>query len=222
MSQTKKKDITLKIGRYGIYIERGEEKANIPDDFGPENITYEIAEEMLNLKSKEDDSIGVMDGEEMFIKNGRFGAYLQCGKKTKGFPPNITPENIDEATASKILSLPTSIGRHPDDDNDVLIDIGKFGPYLRCGKTTKSIPATDDMFDVDLKRAVEILNTKQNSGKILGKDKESKKEIEVKRGRFGAYITDGKINVSLKNGEEATITLEEAIERIKQKAMKSK
>ena len=222
LSQTKKKDITLKIGRYGIYIERGEEKANIPDDFGPENITYEIAEEMLNLKSKEDDSIGVMDGEEMFIKNGRFGAYLQCGKKTKGFPPNITPENIDEATASKILSLPTSIGRHPDDDNDVLIDIGKFGPYLRCGKTTKSIPATDDMFDVDLKRAVEILNTKQNSGKILGKDKESKKEIEVKRGRFGAYITDGKINVSLKNGEEATITLEEAIERIKQKAMKSK
>ena len=222
LSQTKKKDITLKIGRYGIYIERGEEKANIPDDFGPENITYEIAEEMLNLKSKEDDSIGVMDGEEMFIKNGRFGAYLQCGKKTKGFPPNITPENIDEATASKILSLPTSIGRHPDDDNDVLIDIGKFGPYLRCGKTTKSIPATDDMFDVDLKRAIEILNTKQNSGKILGKDKESKKEIEVKRGRFGAYITDGKINVSLKNGEEATITLEEAIERIKQKAMKSK
>ena len=222
LSQTKKKDITLKIGRYGIYIERGEEKANIPDDFGPENITYEIAEEMLNLKSKEDDSIGVMDGEEMFIKNGRFGAYLQCGKKTKGFPPNITPENIDEATASKILSLPTSIGKHPDDDNDVLIDIGKFGPYLRCGKTTKSIPATDDMFDVDLKRAIEILNTKQNSGKILGKDKESKKEIEVKRGRFGAYITDGKINVSLKNGEEATITLEEAIERIKQKAMKSK
>ena len=222
LSQTKKKDITLKIGRYGIYIERGEEKANIPDDFGPENITYEIAEEMLNLKSKEDDSIGVMDGEEMFIKNGRFGAYLQCGKKTKGFPPNITPENIDEATASKILSLPTSIGKHPDDDNDVLIDIGKFGPYLRCGKTTKSIPATDDMFDVDLKRAVEILNTKQNSGKILGKDKESKKEIEIKRGRFGAYITDGKINVSLKNGEEATITLEEAIERIKQKAMKSK
>ena len=66
-----------------------------------------------------------------------------------------------------------------------------------------------------------ILNTKQNSGKVLGKDKTSKKEIEVKRGRFGAYITDGKINVSLKNGEEATITLEDAIERIKQKAMKS-
>ena len=221
LSETKKKDITLKIGRYGIYIERGEEKANIPDDFGPENITYEIAEEMLTLKSKEDDSIGVMDGEEMFIKNGRFGAYLKCGEKTKGFPPNITPENIDEVTAGKILSLPTSIGEHPDDGNDVLIDIGKFGPYLRCGKTTKSIPATDDMFDINLKRAVEILNTKQNSGKILGEDKESKKEIEVKRGRFGAYITDGKINVSLKNGEEATITLEEAIEKINQKAMKS-
>ena len=221
LSESKKKDITLKIGRYGIYIERGEEKANIPDNFGPENITYEIAEEMLSLKSKEDDSIGIMDGEEMFIKNGRFGAYLKCGDKTKGFPPNITPENIDKATASKILSLPTSIGQHPDDNNDILVDIGKFGPYLRWGKTTKSIPATDDMFNIDLKRAIEILNTKQNSGKVLGKDKTSKKEIEVKRGRFGAYITDGKINVSLKNGEEATITLEDAIERIKQKAMKS-
>ena len=80
----------------------------------------------------------------------------------------------------------------------------------------------DDLFKISLKRAIEILNTKQSSGRILGKDTKSGKEIEVKRGRFGFYVTDGKINASIKNGEDATITLEDAIERITLKASKSK
>ena len=102
-----------------------------------------------------------------------------------------------------------------------MIDVGKFGPYLRSGKLTKSIPVTDDMFDINLKRAIEILNTKQSNGRIIGKDKDSGDEIEVKRGRFGSYVTNGKVNVGLKNGEEATITLDDAIEKIKLKIMKS-
>ena len=221
LSKKNEHDIKLKIGRYGIYLERNHEKANLPDEFGPENITYDIAEEMLKLKSKEDHPIGMMDGEEIFIKNGRFGAYLKCGEKTKGFPPNITPDNVDEKTAAKILSLPFSLGENIDTGEDVLIDVGKFGPYLRSGKLTKSIPVTDDMFDIKLKRAIEILNTKQSNGRIIGKDKDSGDEIEVKRGRFGSYVTNGKVNVGLKNGEEATITLDEAIEKIKLKIMKS-
>ena len=176
---------------------------------------------MLKLKSKEDDPIGMMGGEEIFIKNGRFGAYLKCGEKTKGFPPNITPDNVDEKTATKILSLPLSIGKNAETKEDILIDIGKFGPYLRSGKSTKSIPITDDMFNLKLERAIEILQTKQSNGRVIGKDKKSGDDIEVKRGRFGSYITNGKVNVSLKNGEESTITLEEAIEKIKLKIMKS-
>ena len=91
LSKEGKKDIILKIGRYGIYLERGEEKANLPDEFGPENVSYDMAEEMFRLKAKDDESIGTLDGEDIFVKSGRFGSYLKCGDKNKGFPPNVDP-----------------------------------------------------------------------------------------------------------------------------------
>ena len=220
LSADNKDDIILKIGRYGIYVERGEEKANLPDEFGPENVSYEIADEMLKLKAKDDESIGSLNGEDIFIKSGRFGSYLKCGEKTKGFPPDVNPDNINEELAIKIMSLPLPLGQD-ENKEDVKIDIGKFGPYIRCGKKTKSIPPSKNLFDLSLDEAIELLNTKQSSGKVLGKDKESGNEIELKRGRFGFYVTDGKINVSLKNGEDMEITLEQASEKIKAKSLKT-
>ena len=220
ISENGKDDIILKIGRYGIYVERGEEKANLPDEFGPENMSYEMADEMLNNKSKSDDSIGSFNGDDIFIKSGRFGSYLKCGDKTKGFPPNVNPENINEELAIKIISLPLSLGQR-EDKEDVKIDIGKFGPYIRCGKQTKSIPPSKDLFDLSFDEAIKILNTKQSLSRVLGKDKSSGNEIELKRGRYGFYITDGVVNVGLKNGEDMEITLEQATEKIKEKSMKA-
>ena len=220
LSEKGKDDITLKIGRYGIYLERGDEKANIPEEFGPENVSYKIADEMLTLQSKEDECVGKLDGEDILVKTGRFGSYLKCGDKTKGFPPNVTPDDLSEDMAMQIMSLPKVLGKNPEDDSDVQVDIGKFGPYIRSGKKTKSIPASEDLFSLSFDKALEILKSKQSSGKVLGKDSSTKKEIELKRGRYGFYVTNGKINVSLKNGEDATITLEDAIERINIKAGK--
>ncbi len=219
LSKDKKDDIILKIGRYGIYLERGEEKANLPDEFGPENVSYDMAEEMFRLKAKDDESIATFDGEDIFIKTGRFGSYLNCGDKNKGFPPNVDADNITAELAKKIISLPYSIGQDENKD-DVKIDIGKFGPYIRCGKKTKSIPPSKDLFELSLDEAIELLNTKQSSGRVLGKDEKYGKEIELKRGRFGFYVTDGKINASLKNGEDMEITLEQAIEKIMAKSKK--
>ena len=220
LSEKGKDDITLKIGRYGIYLERGDEKANIPEEFGPENVSYKIADEMLTLQSKEDECVGKLDGEDILVKTGRFGSYLKCGDKTKGFPPNVTPDDLSEDMAMQIMSLPKVLGKNPEDDSDVQVDIGKFGPYIRAGKKTKSIPASEDLFSLSFDKALEILKSKQSSGKVLGKDSSTKKEIELKRGRYGFYVTNGKTNVSLKNGEDATITLEDAIERINIKAGK--
>ena len=220
LSENNKDDITLKIGRYGIYLERGDEKANIPEEFGPENVSYQIADEMLTLQSKEDECVGKLDGEDILVKTGRFGSYLKCGDKTKGFPPNINPDNLTAEMAMQIISLPKVLGKNSEDDSDVQVDIGKFGPYIRSGKKTKSIPASEDLFSLSLEEALEILKSKQSSGKLLGVDSSTKKEIELKRGRYGFYVTNGKTNVSLKNGEDATITLEDAIERINIKANK--
>ena len=221
LTEKGKDDITLKIGRYGIYLEREDEKANIPEEFGPENVSYQIADEMLNLQSKEDECVGKLDGEDILVKTGRFGSYLKCGDKTKGFPPNVTPDDLSKEMAMQIISLPKVLGKNPEDDNDVQVDIGKFGPYIRAGKKTKSIPSGEDLFNISLEKAMEILKSKQASGKVLGSDPKSKKNIELKRGRYGFYITNGKVNVSLKNGEDTIITLEDAIERINIKAGKS-
>ena len=83
---------------------------------------------------------------------------------------------------------------------------------------SKSIPPSKDIFELSLDDAIELLNTKQSTGRVLGKDEDSGNEIELKRGRFGFYVTDGKINASLKNGEDMEITLEQAIEKIQAKA----
>jgi len=176
---------------------------------------------MLNLQSKEDECVGKLDGEDILVKTGRFGSYLKCGDKTKGFPPNVTPDDLSKEMAMQIMSLPKVLGKHPEDDSDVQVDIGKFGPYIRAGKQTKSIPSGEDLFNISLEKAMEILKSKQASGKVLGSDPKSKKDIELKRGRYGFYITNGKVNVSLKNGEDTIITLEDAIERINIKAGKS-
>ena len=221
LEKDEKDDITLKIGRYGVYLERGEQKANLSEDIGPENLTYDIADELLHNQSQEDQRIGQIDGEDIVIKNGRFGAYLKCGDKTKGFPPNITPDNIKEDLATKILSLPTAIGQNGDGE-DIKIDIGKYGPYIRCGKNTKSIPEEHDMFELAVDEAIKILESKQSFGKSLGKHPDSGKDIDIKRGRYGYYITDGKTNVSLKNDEQNTMTLDEAIEKINLKSTKAK
>ena len=99
------------------------------------------------------------------------------------------------------MSLPLSLGKNKDRE-DIKIDIGKFGPYIRCGKQTKSIPPSKDLFNISLDEAIELLNTKQSSGRVLGKDANSGNEIELKRGRYGFYVTDGEVNVGLKNGED--------------------
>ena len=127
-----------------------------------------------------------------------------------------------EKLAIKIMSLPITIGKNMEDGNDVQVDIGKFGPYIRSGKHTKSIPESEDLFNLSLEKAIEILKSKQVGGKILGKDANSNKNIEVKRGRYGFYVTNGQVNVSQKNGENNTITLDEAIQKIKNKPIKSK
>ena len=104
------------------------------------------------------------------------------------------------------------------------IGIGRGLFALILGHVALAIPYVIIVVGARLKsfdKALEILKSKQSSGKVLGTDLSTKKEIELKRGRYGFYITDGKINVSLKNGEDATITLEDAIERINIKASKS-
>ena len=135
-------------------------------------------------------------------------------------------EEITPNIAQGIISLPKELGNHPDSGDVIKADAGRFGPYIRCGKTTRSINAPDSILNLSLERAVELLSAeKEKSGprviKELGIDPKTKSAIEIKDGRYGAYVTDGKVNATLPKATQADdITLEIAIQLITDKKAK--
>ena len=144
----------------------------------------------------------------------------------KSLLPGMTLEEVTEKIALAIIGLPKELGKHPDSDDIIKIDIGRYGPYIRCGKTSRSVNAPDSILDMGLERAVEILSTeRKKSGpgviKKLGIDPETKAAIEIKNGRYGAYVTNGKINATLPKATLMDdITLEIAIQLISDKKSK--
>ena len=214
-----KKTVEIRIGRYGIYGQHDETRFTIPTDFPPSDLTMSKIDEMIDLKNKAPEIIAKNPdtNEDILLKKGRFGPYVQCDKKMKSLPPNIEMEDVDEKLAINLISLPLTIGKWGDDNQDIKLDIGKFGPYIRCGKETRSIPVDIPMFDLTEDKAVELLKEgkKKREPKIV---KDLTGGIEIRDGRYGMYITDGKTNVKMPNGITTDeLTLKEAQKLIKDK-----
>ena len=135
-------------------------------------------------------------------------------------------EEITPNIAKSIISLPKELGKHTESGDIIKADTGRYGPYIRCGKTTRSVNAPDNILDLGLERAMEILSVEQKKSgpqiiKELGIDPETKTAIEIKDGRYGAYVTNGKINATLpKTTLTDDITLEIAIQLIVDKKAK--
>ena len=211
--------IEIRIGRYGIYGQKGEERFTIPSDLPPSDLSGEKILEIIEIKNKEPEVMAIdpISKENILLKKGRFGPYVQCGKKMKSLPPNTTMEDVDEALAINLISLPKSIGNWGDNNDDIKLDIGKFGPYIRCGKVTCSIPKDINIFEVEEAQAIELLKSgKEGRGPKVIKDLTD--GIEIREGRYGMYITDGKINAKMpKDITPDELTLEQAKELIEAK-----
>ena len=144
----------------------------------------------------------------------------------KSLLPGMQIEEITPNIAQGIISLPKELGNHPDSGDIIKADTGRYGPYIRCGKTTRSVNAPDNILDLNLERAVEILSVEQKKSgpqiiKELGIDPETKTAIEIKDGRYGAYVTNGKINATIPKATPMDdITLEIAIQLIADKKAK--
>ena len=135
----------------------------------------------------------------------------------KSLPPNVEMEDVDAELAINLINLPSVIGKWGDDNQDIKLDIGKFGPYIRCGKETRSIPADIAMFELKEDQAIELLKEgkKKREPKVV---KDLTNGIEIRDGRYGMYITDGKTNVKMPNGINTDeLTLKEAQKLIKEK-----
>jgi len=229
--------VVVRVGRYGPYIERGEQRASLPDDMAPDELTIERAEELLAKQQLSEEPLGFHPetNKPIYIKQGRFGPYVQMGapddeeKKNASLLKGMSVESIDLPTALKLLSLPRNLGNHPSDGEPVIATQGRFGPFLKHGSESRSIPAGISLLEVTLDEAIAILAQPKAAGRGRGvaapplKTFEDSpvtgKKVELRDGRYGLYVTDGETNASLpKDANGDSLTFEQALELLAARA----
>ena len=224
--------IALRVGRYGPYVERGEERASVPEDLAPDELTIEKAEQLLAAPTGER-ILGTHPewNRPIAVRTGRYGPYvteiLDEGAAEKPRASSLfktmTPETVTLEDALKLLSLPRSLGADPADGVEVTVHNGRYGPYVKKGTESRSLESEEQLYTLTLEEARSLLaEPKRRRGQTtvpkeplreLGPDPVSERTIVLKEGRFGPYVTDGETNASLRRGDEpGTVTIERASE----------
>lgn len=214
--------LSIKLGKFGAFLGC----SNYPDCKYTKpltDVTEEINNDTAKTPNPEDKTLGEMNGMNIYLKKGPYGFYLQLGEdatattekpKRSAIPRGMKYEDITLEQASILLSLPRKLG------NDIEVNIGKFGTYIKQGNKSKSLTGDDNVFNITLERAEEILKgvVAKPEPTILGKDPKSKNDIVLAQGRYGLYIKCGKNNYAIPRTIDAkTITLEQAIQIINTK-----
>ncbi|MFN3577137.1 MAG: type I DNA topoisomerase [Tabrizicola sp.] len=178
-------------------------------------------------------------GNEISLRAGRFGPYVQRGEASDAnpkpdrasLPKGWSPDTLTLERALALLSLPREVGRHPEDGVPVEAGIGRFGPYVKHGSVYANLPEVEEVFSIGMNRAVEVLAQKASRGrgraapagplKVLGAHPDGG-EVQIMPGRYGPYVKWEKVNATLPKGmEPEAVTLEEALALISEKAGKS-
>jgi DNA topoisomerase I len=222
--------VVVRVGRYGPYVQRGDERASIPEDLAPDELTEAKAVELLEAGST-DREVGIdpESGLAVVVKAGRFGPYVQVGSsedltgkpRTASLLRTMDPASVTLEDALKLLSLPRVVGIDPADHQEIVAMNGRYGPYLKKGDDSRSLDSEDQLFTVDLDQATALFAQPKARGRgaaaaplrELGSDPTSGAPILLKDGRFGPYVTDGTTNASLRKGDTVEgMTPERAIE----------
>ncbi|MEV1019784.1 type I DNA topoisomerase [Streptomyces sp. NPDC050264] len=242
-------DIMLRVGRYGPYIERGErdsenhQRADVPEDIAPDELSVEYAEELL-AKPSGDFELGAdpTSGHQIIAKDGRYGPYVtevlpegtpKTGKnavkpRTASLFKSMSLDTVTLADALKLMSLPRVVGADAE-GVEITAQNGRYGPYLKKGTDSRSLQTEDQLFTITLEEALEIYSQPKQRGraaakpplKELGEDPVSGKPVVVKDGRFGAYVTDGETNATLRSDDSVEeITPERGYELLAEKRAK--
>lgn len=229
--------IFVRVGKYGPRIEQGRRWARIPEGMAPDELTVDKALELLDQAEQAEKPLGYCPetGKPVFLRLGRFGPYVQRGHSNDGERPQnasllkgMAPESVDLQTALALLSLPRTLGVHPQTGEPVVACNGRFGPYVKCGKESRSLPPEISPLEVTLPQALDLLaqpkaarsrrRTKEPV-KVLPPRPETGQPIQVLVGRYGPYVTDGTVNASLPQDiAPEEITFEQATALLAQKA----
>jgi DNA topoisomerase-1 len=227
--------IVVRVGRYGTYLERDGQRANVPEAVAPDELTVEYAEELLAKPSGER-ALGLnpRTGLQVLAKDGRYGPYvtevLPEGAKEKPRTASLFKSmSLDTVTidqALELLTLPRILGVV--DGDEVVASNGRYGPYVKKGSETRSIESEEQLLSISLDDALAVLAQPKQRGRRsgaaagplreLGVDPATEKPVVVRDGRFGPYVTDGESNATLRKGDDVeTITLERASELLADK-----
>ena len=236
--QIPRSDVVVRVGRYGPYLERGEQRASIPDDTAPDELTAELAEELLSRPAGGERSLGrhPETGREIVVRDGRYGPYVtealsegEDGKpRTASLFSSMRPDSVTLDDAVRLLTLPRTIVGS--DGQEILVSNGRYGPFVKRGSETRSLDSEEQLLTLTAEQAETVLaQPKQRRGRgapkpplrELGPDPGTGKPLVVKDGRFGPYVTDGETNASLRRGDDVEgLTLERALELLAERRAK--
>ncbi|MBF2076203.1 MAG: type I DNA topoisomerase [Synechococcales cyanobacterium C42_A2020_086] len=240
-------DAKVRIGRYGAYIEvengDGPVKATIPQDMTPSDLDPEQVQVLLRQKTEGPDKIGFHPetGEPIYQRIGPYGPYVQLGDETEenpkpkraSLPKGINPQDVTLEMAVGLLSLPRTLGVHPETGCKIQANLGRFGPYIvhdqgKNGKDYRSLKGDDDVLTISLERALELLaEPKAGRGRgraatplrELGPHPDDGEPVNIYKGPYGPYIKHGKINASLPEDQTVeSLSLEVALQALAAKA----
>ncbi len=221
--------IDLRVGKYGAYLERDGNRATLPEDIAPDELTVERATELLS-QGQQQFELGTHPetGRPIVARVGRYGPYVTEvlpddateKPRTGSLFKTMTPDTVTLDEALRLLSLPRILGE--DGGEEVVATNGRYGPYVKRGAESRSLESEDQLFTIELAEALALLAQPKQRGargaakpplKELGADPVSGKAMVVKEGRFGPYVTDGETNASLRGSDSPeTLTDERGAE----------
>ena len=220
--------LSLKLGKFGAFIGC----SNYPECKFTRTLSQSAAGDTGAGGDAERPGVKVLGqdpatGEEVSLRDGRFGSYVQRGEgekpKRSSLPKNLNGPDLTLEQAIALLSLPREIAKHPETGEPIKASIGRFGPYVQHGKVYASLSRDDDVLTIGANRAIDLIITKEQGGgrfggtapgRVLG-DHPKGGAISVKAGKFGPYVNFGKVNANIPKGTDPeTVTLEQALEWI--------
>ncbi|HEX3806532.1 MAG TPA: DNA topoisomerase, partial [Gaiellaceae bacterium] len=207
-------DIVVRVGKYGPYLERGTERQTLPPEIAPDELTPARAEELL-AQGNQEQELGVdpESGRTVAIRSGRYGPYVtevvegDEKPRTASLFKSMSPETVTLEEALRLLTLPRTLGES--EGEEVVAANGRYGPYVKKGKESRSLADEEQLFSITLDEALAKLAEPRPRGrreaapplKELGNDPVSGQPIVLREGRFGPYVTDGETNASLRAGD---------------------
>jgi DNA topoisomerase-1 len=229
------RDIVVRVGRYGPYLQRGDDRASLPEDLAPDELSIERAVELLERGAGEAKVLGAdpETGEAVTVRFGRYGPYVQLGEVTDDDPKpkraslfaSMDPDSLSFDDALRLLSLPRVVGV-TDDGQPITAQTGRYGPYIKAGTESRSLESEEQIFTVGQEEARRLLAEPKRRGrrgpsvlKELGEHPGHGAAVRVLDGRYGPYVTDGTVNASLPKGRTPEeVELEEALEWLAERA----